>query len=163
MTAPQFRPPPLSFPPPPEDTDKVRQWQQQLRDRGWHIVVDGDYREESKRLCANFQMEHGLKVDGIVGPNTWTATWEAPSTKAPPSPGHTLRKGDMNNQHVRKWQRQVNNRGWPELKVDGDFGPQTEKICKELQEFKGLPVTGEIDENTWKEAWLERVPVGATM
>lgn len=162
MTAPQFQPPPLKFPPPTQ-TANVRQWQQQLRERGWHITVDGDYRGESKRLCANFQMEHDLDQDGVVGPITWKATWEAPSTKPPRAPGRTLQKGDMNNEDVRKWQRQVNNRGWPELEVDGDFGTQTETICKDMQRFKGLPVTGKIDHQTWDEAWLEKVPVGAAM
>ncbi|SDI28238.1 Peptidoglycan-binding (PGRP) domain of peptidoglycan hydrolases-containing protein [Sinosporangium album] len=160
--APPFKPPPLKYPPPTQ-TPAVSQWQQQLRARGWHITVDGDYQSESKRLCANFQMEHRLDEDGVVGPDTWEATWEAPSTKPQPAPDHTLQKGDTNNQYVRKWQRQVNNRGWPDLEVDGDFGPQTEKICKELQQFKGLPVTGKIDRHTWDEAWLEKVPVGAAM
>src|SRR5437867_1085948 len=106
MSAPPFQPPPLKFPPPTQ-TAGVRKWQQQMRDRGWHIAVDGDYREESKRLCANFQMEHRLEIDGIVGPDTWKATWEAASTKPPPAPNRTLKKGDMNNPDVRKWQRQV--------------------------------------------------------
>ncbi|MEV0384928.1 peptidoglycan-binding protein [Nonomuraea sp. NPDC050643] len=163
MTAPQYQPPPLTFPPPTRG-EKVKMWQQQMLDRGWHIKVDSIYGQESKRLCANFQMEHKpLEVDGIVGPKTWEATWTASSTKPPKGPDRILQKGDMDNEHVRKWQRQVNNRGWPELKVDGDFGDQTEKICKELQEFKGLPITGKIDHDTWDAAWLERVPVGAAM
>jgi peptidoglycan hydrolase-like protein with peptidoglycan-binding domain len=69
----------------------------------------------------------------------------------------------MDNPDVRRWQRQVNNRGWPSLAVDGDFGPQTETICRELQRFKGLPETGKIDRRTWEEAWLEKVPVAAGM
>ncbi|TMR94995.1 peptidoglycan-binding domain-containing protein [Nonomuraea basaltis] len=159
MTAPEFQPPPLRFPPPTQ-TQSVRRWQQQLRDRGWHITVDGDYREESKRLCANFQMEHGLDQDGVVGPKTWKATWEAASTKPLQAPSRTLKKGDQG-EEVRKWQRQVNNRGWRELDVDGIFGDETLRICKEMQEFKGLPKTGEIDRRTWEEAWLEKVPVAA--
>ncbi|MFI0421469.1 peptidoglycan-binding protein [Spongiactinospora sp. 9N601] len=147
--------------PPIQRTPNVRKWQQQLRNRGWHIVVDGDYGQESKRLCANFQMEHGLEIDGIVGPITWEATWEARSTQPKSPPDRVLKKGDMDNPFVRQWQRQVNNRGWPDLAVDGDFGPNTERACKELQEFKGLPVTGQIDRHTWDEAWLEKAPVGA--
>ncbi|MBO3752714.1 peptidoglycan-binding protein [Streptosporangiaceae bacterium NEAU-GS5] len=160
MTAPPFQPPVLKYPP-PTTTATVYTWQQQMRDRGWHIQADGTYGPESKRLCANFQDEHGLSADGEVGPNTWKATWEASSTYPPQAPDHTLQKGDMDNLDVQKWQRQVNNRGWPELDVDGDFGLQTEKVCKELQKFKGLPVTGKIDRETWNEAWLEKVPVGA--
>ncbi|MEO3812164.1 peptidoglycan-binding protein [Sphaerisporangium sp. B11E5] len=162
MTAPPYQPPPLKYPP-ITSGDRVRTWQQALRDRGWHIVVDGDYGKESKRLCANFQQEHRINpVDGIVGPDTWKQTWEAGSTQPqPPPPNLPLKKGDMNNEYVYKWQRQVNNRGWPELEVDSDFGKQTEDICKQMQKFKGLPVTGQIDRKTWDEAWLEKVHVPA--
>jgi peptidoglycan hydrolase-like protein with peptidoglycan-binding domain len=39
--------------------------------------VDGAYRPGSEEVCRRFQAEKGLKVDGKVGPNTWTATWTA--------------------------------------------------------------------------------------
>ncbi|WP_433184890.1 peptidoglycan-binding domain-containing protein [Actinoallomurus sp. CA-150999] len=61
---------------------RVRQWQQQMKDRGWSIAVDSDYGDDSERICKAFQKEKGLKVDGIVGPITWKATWEAPVTAA---------------------------------------------------------------------------------
>ncbi|MFB4267062.1 peptidoglycan-binding protein [Nonomuraea sp. GTA35] len=158
MKAPEYRPPPLDIG--DDRPELVKKWQQQLRNRGWHIEVDGIYGKESRRLCANFEMEHGLTSNGDVDKATWDATWEAGSTKPQPTPGRILKKGDTG-EDVRKWQRQVNNRGWPELKVDGDFGDQTERICKEFQEFEGLPVTGKVDEDTWKEAWLEKTPVAA--
>lgn len=34
--------------------------------------------------------------------------------------------------------------------VDGDFGDNTEKAVRAYQEFKDLPVTGVVDEQTWK-------------
>jgi peptidoglycan hydrolase-like protein with peptidoglycan-binding domain len=34
--------------------------------------------------------------------------------------------------------------------VDGDFGDNTEKALKAFQQFKGLPVTGVVDEQTWE-------------
>lgn len=160
MTTPQFRPPPLDF---GDTRPEVRVWQQQMRNRGWHITVDGEFGAESRRLCANFEMEHGLTADGDVDERTWKATWEAGSTKPKPTPDHTLKRGDHDEEDVRKWQRQVNNRGWPDLKDDGKFGPKTEEVCREFQAFKKLPVTGEIDARTWKEAWLEKVPVAAAM
>lgn len=35
------------------------------------------------------------------------------------------------------------------LGVDGDFGDNTEKAVRAYQEFKDLPVTGVVDEQTW--------------
>jgi peptidoglycan hydrolase-like protein with peptidoglycan-binding domain len=36
------------------------------------------------------------------------------------------------------------------LQVDGKFGPKTEAATKEFQKAEGLPVTGVVDEATWK-------------
>lgn len=58
----------------------VRQWQQQMRNRGWTIGVDGAYGPESTRVCRAFQTEKRLSVDGEVGPQTWAASWTAPVT-----------------------------------------------------------------------------------
>ena len=37
------------------------------------------------------------------------------------------------------------------LTPDGVFGEKTEQAVKEIQEMQGLPVTGEVDLNTWNE------------
>lgn len=62
------------------DTTNVRTWQQQMANRGWSIGVDGKYGDQSFSICEQFQTEKGLAVDGLVGPQTWKATWEAPVT-----------------------------------------------------------------------------------
>lgn len=56
-------------------------WQERMRDRGWTIAVDDVYGPQSARVCAAFQREKALGVDGIVGPITWAAAWTAPITK----------------------------------------------------------------------------------
>ncbi|WP_433332510.1 peptidoglycan-binding protein [Spirillospora sp. CA-294931] len=66
--------------PPMRKTAAARQWQEQVRKRGWRIDADGVYGPASKSACRAFQKEKGLAVDGIVGPNTWRLTWEAPIT-----------------------------------------------------------------------------------
>ena len=63
--------------------DDVRDWQQQMRRRGWHIDVDGWYGPASAKVCGQFQhdsTDHGwhLDVDGIVGPATWDAAFRRP-------------------------------------------------------------------------------------
>lgn len=60
--------------------NNVRTWQQRMHDRGWTITVDGWYGSQSQSICKQFQQEKGLQVDGIVGPQTWAATWAAPIT-----------------------------------------------------------------------------------
>jgi len=58
----------------------VRQWQQQMKNRGWPIDVDGYFGEQSRGVCLKFQQEKRLAVDGIVGPTTWTKAWTAQVT-----------------------------------------------------------------------------------
>jgi hypothetical protein len=58
----------------------TREWQQQMSNRGWDIGVDDLYGGESEDVCRSFQAEKGLAVDGLVGPETWSAAWTAPVT-----------------------------------------------------------------------------------
>lgn len=54
----------------------VRQWQQRMKDRRWTIDVDNWYGGQSSSICGQFQLEKRLRVDRVVGPVTWAATWE---------------------------------------------------------------------------------------
>jgi putative chitinase len=78
-TAPPFPGRVLKQPPTMQGSD-VRQWQEQMRTRGWTIDVDGYYGSGSERVCRGFQSDKGLGVDGQVGPQTWAASWTAPVT-----------------------------------------------------------------------------------
>ncbi|WP_207232241.1 peptidoglycan-binding domain-containing protein [Micromonospora kangleipakensis] len=60
--------------------DDVRTWQLKMKERGWRIRADGEYGNESERICVQFQREKNLEVDGVIGPQTWQATWNAPVT-----------------------------------------------------------------------------------
>ncbi len=57
--------------------DDVRRWQQRLSDLGWAITADGVYGPKSEAIAREFQHAKGLQVDGIVGPKTWRAAWQA--------------------------------------------------------------------------------------
>jgi len=55
-------------------------WQAKMAERGWTIAVDDEYGPASEGVCRQFQAEKHLGVDGIVGPETWAATWNLPVT-----------------------------------------------------------------------------------
>jgi hypothetical protein len=75
-TAPPFPGRLLKYPPVMRGDD-VRTWQQQMKRRGYTVDVDGAYGPQSRDVCRRFQREHSLAVDGVVGPQTWKASWEA--------------------------------------------------------------------------------------
>lgn len=58
----------------------LRRWQQRMKNRGWNIKVDGLYGSQTRRVAKAFQLEKGLRVDGLIGPETWNAAWTAPIT-----------------------------------------------------------------------------------
>jgi predicted chitinase len=57
--------------------DAVKTWQQQMVKRNWKLDVDGQFGPASKDAATQFQRNKGLKADGLVGPSTWAATWNA--------------------------------------------------------------------------------------
>jgi hypothetical protein len=58
----------------------VTVWQQLLQARGWDIGVDGDFGPETEVKTRAFQRDKGLRVDGVVGPDTWHAARTKPIT-----------------------------------------------------------------------------------
>ncbi len=47
--------------------------------------ADGDFGVETETAVKAFQASHGLKVDGICGPQTWAALLAEPESTTPPS------------------------------------------------------------------------------
>ncbi len=70
----------------------VETWQAKMRQRGWTLSADGEYGDESESVCRQFQREKGLANDGVVGPRTWEATWNAPVTPPKPSAGNIAKE-----------------------------------------------------------------------
>jgi len=67
----------------PNGAPGLRTWQQQMKNRGNSLAVDGLYGDETARIAGNFQKQCGLWVDKLIGPDTWAAAWNAPVTSQP--------------------------------------------------------------------------------
>ena len=53
-------------------SDEVKQWQLFLQSAGYKIpTVDGAFGTQTEKETIKFQLKHGLKPDGVVGPKTW--------------------------------------------------------------------------------------------
>jgi peptidoglycan hydrolase-like protein with peptidoglycan-binding domain/pimeloyl-ACP methyl ester carboxylesterase len=143
--------------------EQVKQWQQRMQERGWNITDDGFYGSQSAQIARQFQQEKGLGVDGIVGPDTWAATFDttnvgatnnvtnSPSSGSPSldsllkyEPGVRLKYDEQ----VKQWQQRMSDRGW-NIDVDGLYGPQSAQIARKFQQEKGLAVDGIVGPDTW--------------
>lgn len=134
---------------------EVKVVQQMLTTFGWKISVDGDFGPQTEHAVRVFQKNHGLEVDGIVGPQTWAALAKGPvqsktKTSEPAKvqvPNVILRRGSVG-AAVKTAQRLLKTFGW-RLEVDGIFGPRTEHAVKVFQKNRGLLVDGIIGPQTW--------------
>lgn len=54
-----------------EDTSAVRRLQLLLATQGANLRVDGRFGPETEKALLAFQAGHGLKADGLAGPQTW--------------------------------------------------------------------------------------------
>ncbi|MET9711614.1 peptidoglycan-binding domain-containing protein [Nocardiopsis alba] len=159
--------------PPATQHESVAVWQERMRERGWNIAVDGVYGGQAEVVCRLFQGEYDLDDDGIVGERTWNAAWEEPilPSDIPEWPGIYLayRAPDPHPGVSRSlptetvafstsvWQNQMAGRGWNIGTVDGDFGEQSENVCRAYQAEKGLRVDGIVGPLTWHSAFNDPI------
>lgn len=139
---------------------KLLQWT--LNDYGLKTEVDGIFGPKTNRNVRQYQQDKGLVVDGIVGMYTWVAIYAehqqpADDTDLPPrlenlmaiAPEHqyTLRQGSKRIE-VELLQWILNDYGL-KTKIDGNFGPETNRNVRQYQADKGLKVDGIVGMNTW--------------
>ena len=130
---------------------------------GLETAVDGIFGPQTEKNVRQYQADKGLKVDGVVGTNTWAALYAEHDNPADPegelpaelrnlmniAPEHQfiLRQGSACIE-VELLQWTLNEYGLPTT-VDGIFGPETNKNVRQYQADKGLKVDGIVGTNTW--------------
>jgi cell wall-associated NlpC family hydrolase len=102
------------------------------------VRADGHFGETTLRAVRRFQAEHGLLVDGQVGPHTWAALaaeWRG-------APGEAVLREGSTGPAVAAVQRLLG------VTADGDFGPVTLAAVRDFQARHGLVVDGQVGDHT---------------
>jgi N-acetylmuramoyl-L-alanine amidase len=116
--------------------------QQRLRRLGLSTAIDepGAYQAGTRAAVEAFQYRRGLRVDGVCGPQTWSALVEA---------GRTIgdrflyrRTPMLRGDDVAELQQRLSALGFDSGRVDGIFGDLTSAALGEFQRNVGLPVDG---------------------
>ena len=111
------------------------------------IPVDGDFGPSTKQMVEIYQRNHGLVVDGIVGPQTWSSL-EGDQTASAATTHPTLMEGSEG-EEVTYLQQLLNKKSHATITVDGYFGSSTKQMVQIYQRNHGLVVDGIVGEKTW--------------
>ena len=122
--------------------EPVRDIQTRLNALGYSTKADetGVFGEATYQAVADFQRGRGLPIDGIVGPDTWRSLVDA---------GYRLgerllyyRVPMMRGDDIAELQARLNSLGFDADKVDGIFGPITQRGLLDFQHNRGLAEDG---------------------
>lgn len=122
----------------------VRDIQDRLSALGFEPAEDsrGVFAVGTRAAVTAFQQAKGLDADGIVGPDTWRSLYEA---------GYRLgdriifmRRPMIRGEDVAELQSRLNSLGFDSGKVDGIYGPDTERAVLEFQHNRRLAEDGRV-------------------
>jgi N-acetylmuramoyl-L-alanine amidase len=118
------------------DGEAVRDVQQRLTVAGVVVRATGLYDDATEQAVRAFQEQRGLRVDGICGPETWSALIE--STYALGDRLLYLCQPMLRGDDVVELQHRLNGLGFDAGREDGIFGPATERALAGFQRDAGL-------------------------
>lgn len=120
----------------------VAEMQELLRAHGFNVAVDGDFNWKTEAAVKIYQKQHNLRIDGIVGPQTWR------SLKTTVKPGTRLLHEGLAGADVFELQGLLQIQGYG-LKRDGLFGPATKRAVLAFQRLHQLIEDGKVHSVTW--------------
>lgn len=120
----------------------VAEMQELLRAHDYSVPVNGDFDWKTEVAVKAYQRKHGLKVDAIVGPETWI------SLKSTVQPGVRILREGCSGADVYELQGLLQIQGFA-IKRDGVFGAETRSAVIAFQQRQHLQATGLVNSVTW--------------
>ena len=112
-------------------------------------ALDAPFDGDVEHAVRAFQQQRGLIADGVVGPATWQclddARWRLGDRVLRYGARH-MQTGD----DVATLQRRLHEMGFDPGRIDGMFGPETERALREFQHNVGIPSDGLCGPVTFK-------------
>jgi len=112
-------------------------------------ALDASFDRQLEDAVRAFQQQRGLISDGLVGPATWRclddARWRL-GDRVLRYGVHHMQTGD----DVTALQRRLHELGFDPGRIDGIFGPETERALQEFQRNVGTPADGLCGPVTFK-------------
>ena len=134
------------------------------------LVPDGIYGPQTVRAVSIFQRTHGIPVTGVTDNATWDAIWrsyepalveqaEAAGLHIMLNPGQVIRKGESC-PHIYLVQAMLQIFCDKYCTVDapshsGTLDEATSNSLAAFQRLSDLPITGELDKQTWRHLVLQ--------
>ncbi len=160
---PTVEPTPTAEPPPApaerhapgERAEEIRELQHRLSQIGWLSGDIGDtYDDRTRAAVDGFQSKRGLAVLGYVDQSTWDALLGMTRTPTHEEKHNIhiagpaiLAQGDKGDE-VRELQARLKQLKWFNQRVTGNYGSVTASAVRGFQGKRGLPVTGDVDQET---------------
>jgi peptidoglycan hydrolase-like protein with peptidoglycan-binding domain len=132
----------------------VRQIQNRLRQLHYYSeIADGKFNHDTVVAVRAFQRNNGLKMDGVVGPATYTKLFSSSAIPMPPSTTSISPTIRIQFGHEGPAVTMLQEKLW-DLKyftgtVDGKFGYTTISAVRAFQQANGLKVDGIVGNATW--------------
>ena len=142
------------------------------------VIPDGIYGPETMSAVSVFQRRHGLPATGIANQETWetvVAVYEPAlisRQSAEPvniilDPGQIIRKGERHpNVYILQGMLAVLSEAYQSIPAPGMTGLLDEMTSDSISSFQllsGLPMTGQLDKQTWKHLALQYPLAAATI
>lgn len=133
------------------------------------VIPDGIYGPSTTAAVGAFQRTHGIPVTGVADQDTWeaiVAVYDPALTRVGPAqpleiilePGQVIRRGQREpNVYIVQAVLQVLSEIYESVSppsMNGILDTPTAEALGTFQALTGLPQTGELDKNTWKQLAL---------
>ncbi|MFC5711479.1 peptidoglycan-binding protein [Thalassorhabdus alkalitolerans] len=138
------------------ESDDVRELQDILKEKGYFTYDEstGHYDQDTEEAVKAYQRDHGLRIDGMAGPETFYALLNGVQPVDPPLPSSkpkvqlqaassfSVLEPGSEGKMVKSLQKKLKDLGYYKRKISGTFGRSTSEAVRSFQKKQNLTPDG---------------------